>query len=123
MPHEFLSATTFLAGILVAMIISCKATVRAAQSAQEIAKRGLAAEGRVLRIWRPPVMGSFVRVYFEFQPDGQDRSLRCCHVDRRPGGGQTASLPAVGSSVSIRYLPESPAHAVIARLVSRFRAD
>lgn len=123
MPHEFLSATSFLAGVLVAMIVSCKATVRAAQSAQEIAKHGMAAQGRVLRIWRPPVMGSFVRVYFEFQPDGRERSLRCCHVDRRPGGGPAASLPAVGSSVGIRYLPENPARAVIARLVSRFRAD
>jgi hypothetical protein len=123
MPHEFLSASSFLAGVLVAMIVSCKATVRAAQSAQEIAKHGVAAQGRVLRIWRPPVLGSFVRVYFEFQPDGHERFLRCCHVDRRPGGGLTASLPAVGSNVSIRYLPENPARAVIARLVARFKAD
>ena len=123
MTPEFLSAASFLAGVLMAMIVSCKATVRAAQSAQEIVQRGVAAQGRVLRIWRPPLMGSFARVYFEFQPEGHESALQCCHIDRRSGAEPVASLPAVGSSVSVRYLPENPARAVIARLVSRMRAD
>jgi len=119
----FLQAASFLAGVLAAMIASCKLSTRAAQSAQEIVKRGIAAQGRVLRIWQPPLMGSFARVYFEFHPEGHDRALRCCHVDRRSADDPVASLPAVGASVAIRYLPENPARAVIARLVSRFRAS
>ena len=121
MTHQLLSAACFLAGMLIAMILSCKATTRAAQVSHEILKRGVAAQGKVLRVWRPPVIGSFVRVYFEFQPEGRADALQCCHVDRRSAGEMTASLPAVGSIVGIRYLPENPARAVIARLVSRMK--
>jgi hypothetical protein len=35
-------------------------------------------------------------------------------------GEWQASLPAVGSTVRVKYLPEQPSRAVIARLVSRF---
>jgi hypothetical protein len=122
MTPEFASAASFLAGVLVAMVVSCMTTVRAAQSAHDIAKRGVAAQGRVLRVWRPWLMGSFVRVYFEFQPEGHSSTLQCCHVDRRSSAELMASLPAVGANVGIRYLPEKPRHAVIARLVSRMRA-
>ncbi|HEY4367046.1 MAG TPA: DUF3592 domain-containing protein [Steroidobacteraceae bacterium] len=117
MSSELFSAASFLAGMLVAMIVSVKSTVRAAQSSHEIARRGLPAQGKVLRVWRPPLMGSFVRVYFEFQPEGWARVVQCCHIDRRSGAEPVASLPAVGASVGIRYLPERPARAVIARMV------
>jgi hypothetical protein len=119
MSSEILSAITFLAGMLIAMIGTCVAVARASQMQQEILKRGTPAQGTVLRVWRPPVAGSFARVYFEFQPAGVDRIVRCCHVDRRTPD-LVASLPAVGASVAVRYLPERPAAAVIAKLVSRF---
>jgi hypothetical protein len=119
MSPEFLSAASFLAGVLIAMIVSVQSTARATESSHEIVSRGLPAQGRVLRVWRPPLLGSFVRVYFEFQPEGWARAVRCCHVDRRCGAEPTASLPAVGASVGIRYLPERPTRAVIARLVGK----
>ena len=45
--------------------------------------------------------------------------MQTCHVDRRLGDS-VASLPAVGTWVRVKYLPERPSRAVIAKLVSRF---
>lgn len=117
MPAEFASAIAFLAGALVAMVASCQTVSKAAQLQQEILKRGAAARGRILRIWRPPLLGAFTRVYFEFEHTAG--YVHTCHVDRRRGEAR-ASLPAVGTWVAIRYLPEHPTRAVIAKLVSRF---
>jgi hypothetical protein len=102
------------------MLASCTTAMRGVQQAQEILKRGQCADGKVLRVWRPPIAGSFARVYFEFEPEGLGRLVRCCHVDRRPPDLQLASLPPVGASVRVSYLPENPTRAVIAKLVSRF---
>ena len=120
MPAEFMSAIAFLSGALVAMVASCKSVSRGVQLQQEILKRGVAAQGRILRLWKPPVFGAFTRIYFEFEPEGAEGAVRTCHVDRRSFGELAASLPAVGASVTVRYLPENPTHAVIAKLVSRF---
>lgn len=120
MPAEFMSAIAFLSGALVAMIASCQSVSKGAALQQEILKRGKLAQGRVLRIWRPPVFGSFTRVYFEFQPCEHDTSVRTCHIDRRRGSEPVASLPAIGAAVTVRYMPENPTKAVIAKLVSRF---
>jgi hypothetical protein len=121
MTVELVSAIAFLSGGLVAAVLSSLSVSRAAQLQREILKRGHAAEGRVLHIWRPRLRGAFTRVYFEFEPAGGEAgTIRGCHVDRRPAAELRASLPAIGSVVSVRYLPESPTRAVIARLVSRF---
>lgn len=117
---ELPALIAFAGGALLAMIVSGKLAFKGVLAAQQIVKQGQLAEGRVVRVWRPPVVGSFPRVYFEFEPEGHGRVIRCCHIDRRPLSGANASLPAVGASVSIRYLPENPARAVIAKLVSRF---
>jgi hypothetical protein len=118
---QYMSALAFLAGALVAMIASCMAVTRGAQLQQEILKRGIAAQGRILRIWRPPLFGAFTRVYFEFQPEDSAGAVRGCHIDRRSAAELMASLPAVGALVNVRYLPDQPSQAVIARLVSRFK--
>ena len=120
MQPEFMSAIAFLGGALVAMVASCQAVSKAAKLQQEILKRGAAAQGRILRVWRPPLFGAFTRVYFEFEPVGAKGAVQTCHVDRRAADELMASLPSVGASVGVRYLPESPAKAVIAKLVSRF---
>ena len=117
---EFPSLIAFAAGALVALILSSRTAWKGVQTAQEIVKRGQLAQGKVLHIWRPPIAGSFTRVYFEFEPEGHDRPIQCCHIDRRALFGTAASLPAAGASVAVRYLPENPTRAVIARLVSRF---
>ncbi len=120
MPAELMSAIAFLTGALVAMIASCQSVSKGAARQREILKRGKLAQGRILRIWRPPVLGSFTRVYFEFQTSEGTSLVRTCHVDRRRSGELISSLPAVGTEVSIRYMPENPTKAVIAKLVSRF---
>jgi hypothetical protein len=119
MPAEYVSAISFLVGALVAMIASSRSVTLGAQLQQEILKRGTLVQGRILRIWRPPVFGAFTRVYFEFHPHDAPESVQTCHVDRRLGESM-ASLPAVGTWVRVKYLPERPSRAVIAKLVSRF---
>lgn len=116
---EHISALAFLAGALVAMLASVRSVALGSQLQQEILKRGMVAQGRILRIWRPPLFGAFTRVYFEFHPVDAPASVQTCHVDRRMGES-TASLPAVGTWVRVKYLPERPSRAVIAKLVSRF---
>jgi hypothetical protein len=114
------SVIVFSGGLLLAMVLSNKLAVRGVLSAQQIVREGQPAEGRVVRVWQPPIAGSFPRIYFEFQPTGTERLIRACHTDRRSFAGIMTSLPAVGSQVSIRYLPQAPSRAVIARLVTRF---
>ena len=119
MPAQYLSAIVFLFGALAAMVASSLSVTIGAQLQQEILKRGAVAQGRILRIWRPPLFGAFTRVYFEFHPVDAPATVQTCHVDRRIGES-TASLPAVGTFVRVKYLPERPSRAVIAKLVSRF---
>jgi hypothetical protein len=120
MSAELMPILAFISGAMVTAIWSSLTVSRAARLQQEILKRGQVADGRVLHIWRPKLRGAFARVYFEFAPDGADSTVRGCHVDRRPADEMRASLPAVGTTVAVRYLPDQPQQAVIARLVSRF---
>lgn len=120
MPVEFVSAFAFLAGALGAMVATCLSVSRGAQLQQDILKRGILAQGRVLRIWRPPLFGAFTRVYFEFRAEGAPVAIQSVHIDRRRLDEAAASLPPVGAQVGVRYLPETPTQAVIAKLVSRF---
>lgn len=119
MPEYIVPALTFLLGFIFAMRTSQRVTDKASQLQRDIAKRGHSTSGRVVKVWQPPLMGSFARIYFEFEPEGLSRVVRCCHIDRRAAGTK-ASLPAPGASVVVYYLPENPAQAVIAKLVSRF---
>ena len=120
MTAELMPFIAFLSGAMAAAVISCLSASRASREQSEILKRGHAAHGRVLHIWRPKLYGAFTRIYFEFEPAGVEGPVRGCHVDRRVAGELKASLPAIGSTVAVRYLPDSPRQAVIARLVSRF---
>jgi hypothetical protein len=116
MPADMMVA--FATGLIIALITTHQSISRAIQAQQQILKEGVRGQGRVLRIWQPPVLNTLCRVHFEFQPDGSDRVVRTCHVDRR-SGGLVASRPAVGATVTVHYLPENPAQAVIAKLVPR----
>ena len=120
MSAELMPIFAFFSGAMAAAVLSCLSASRAAKLQQEILKRGQAAQARVLHIWRPRLYGAFTRIYFEFEPAGAGGTVRGCHVDRRVAGEAMASLPAIGTMVAVRYLPDSPRQAVIARLVSRF---
>jgi hypothetical protein len=120
MPLELMSVAAFIGGAVFSMFASSRVDAKGLQSQQDILKRGERVEGRITKVWRPPLMGSFARVHFEFQPSGSAQTIQCCHIDRRPLAGFIASLPATGTSVAVCYLPENPAHAVIAKLVSRW---
>jgi hypothetical protein len=119
MPEYIVPALTFLLGFVLAMRTSQRVNDKATQLQRDIVKRGQAAHARVVRIWQPPLMGSFARIYFEFEPEGLGRVIRGCHIDRRVSA-MKSSLPAPGATVVVHYLPEDPAQAVIAKLVSRF---
>jgi hypothetical protein len=120
MSAELMPIFAFLSGAMVAAILSSLSVSRAARQQQEILKKGHIAHGRVLHIWRPRLYGAFPRIYFEFEPPGMNGTVRGCHVDCRSAAEPIASLPAPGTTVAVRYLPERPQQAVIARLVSRF---
>lgn len=120
MSAELMPIIAFVSGAMITAILSSLTVSRAARQQREILKRGQVAHGRVLHIWRPRLHGAFTRIYFEFEPADLVGTVRGCHVDRRSAGEPTASLPAVGTTVAVRYLPEKPQLAVIARLVSRF---
>jgi hypothetical protein len=108
----------FFGGAIITMMCSMKSMSRGVRLQQDVLERGLLAQGRVIRLWQPP-LAAFTRIYFEFQPGGAEHSIRTCHVDRRGAGEWAASLPRVGTSVAVRYLPEKPTRAVIVKLVSR----
>lgn len=120
MSAELMPIIAFLSGAMAAAVLSSLTVSRASKLQQDILKRGHATHGRILHIWRPKLYGAFTRIYFEFEPVGEESPVRGCHVDRRSLAEPSASLPAVGTTVAVRYLPESPQQAVIARLVSRF---
>lgn len=120
MTAELMPIFAFLSGAMVTAILSSLSVSRASRQQQEILKRGQVAHGRILQIWRPKLYGAFPRIYFEFSLPGIEATVRGCHIDRRSAAEPIASLPAVGTTVAVRYLPEKPQQAVIARLVSRF---
>lgn len=121
MSPDIASSFAFFAGSFISLMLSFRFAAAHLAQQQEIVRRGLASTGRVVHVWRPWLMGSFARIYFEYEPVPGTQPIRCCHVDRRSQGDVQSSLPAVGTVVGIRYLPENPARAVIAKLVSRLR--
>jgi hypothetical protein len=113
LPISALIATT--------MWLAIRHAVGAAQSQRqlEIARRGASCQGKVVAIQRPFMLDACTRLYFDFVPEGGERTMRACHIDRRPPEELHASLPTAGSVVTIRYLPERPQRAVITKLVTQ----
>src|SRR5215831_16083075 len=111
---------SFFGAAVIGFMLSSRFWEKAELQQQEIVKRGAHAQGRVVRVWQHPILKSLARVYLEYETHGIGSTIQCCHVDRRPPDGSRASLPSIGSSVAVRYLPENPSRAVIAKLVSRF---
>jgi hypothetical protein len=118
MPAEVSTAIFALAALTLWMAAKHAVAVHQAFKQREIARRGIACQGRVVAIQRPFFMDSCTRLYFDFVPDGADCEVRACHVERRSEGELRASLPVQGTLVSVRYLPEQPRAAIIGKLVS-----
>lgn len=115
-----MSVAAFIGGAVWSLFQAQKVDAKGIDEQRDIVKRGVHAQARIVKVWRPPLMGSYPRVYFEFEPEGAGGTVRGCHVHRGANDGFVASLPAVGTEVTVRYLPENPAQAVIAKLVSRW---
>lgn len=115
-----MSVAAFIGGAVWSLLNVRSADAKGVEAQRDILKRGLQAQARILKVWRPFLIGSFPRVYFEFQPEGSTDTVRGCHIHRTVHDGFVASLPAVGTEVAIRYLPENPAQAVISKFVSRW---
>jgi len=117
MGEHILLPIVLLIGLL--FWLTMKHVVAAHQSLKQtqIATYGLSCEGKVVAIQRPFMLDHCTRLYFDYVPDGSDRPLRACHVDRRAQDVMRASLPAMGATVSVRYLPDRPQQAVIRKLI------
>jgi hypothetical protein len=118
MPAEISTAIFALVAMTLWMAAKHAVAVHQALKQRDIARRGVVCQGRVVAIQRPFLLDSCTRLYFDFVPEGTAHEIRACHVDRRMQDDWTASLPAQGAVVSIRYLPEQPRAAVIGKLVS-----
>ncbi|HEX2492476.1 MAG TPA: DUF3592 domain-containing protein [Steroidobacter sp.] len=110
--------------IVITVWLAIKHAVGLAQQHRqlEIARRGASCQGKVVGIQRPFMLDACTRLYFDFVPQGGAQPLRACHVERRPFDELRGSLPAAGTVVTIRYLPEQPTHAVISKLVAPAQA-
>lgn len=117
------SLLTFCAGAVLAFTRTNSANEREVRFQQEVVKRGVQALGTITAVRRAPFFGFITGIYFEFSPSGADAPIRVCHAERRNAAETLASLPSVGTSVRICYLPEDPRRAVISKLVSRLRYD
>ena len=118
MQLEALSPFSFLLGAVVSYLVANVFHGRDIRNQQDVLNRGLVAEGTITAITGKALER---RVHFQFLPSGATAWVQCCQVDRRDG--VVASLPSVGTRVAVRYLPENPRRAVIAKLVSRFVRD
>ena len=83
----------------------------------DIVERGDSCKGVVVGVQRPFLLDSCTRLYFEFAPPGASTPVRCCHIHRHAAHERALALPTTGSEVTVRYLPEQPAYAVIGQLV------
>jgi hypothetical protein len=117
------SMLTFCAGAVLAFTRTNTSTQREVQRQQEVMKRGVQTQGTITAVRRAPLFGFVTGVYFEFSPSGSDTPIRVCHVERRHATESMASMPSVGTSVRVSYLPENPKSAVISKLVSRLHYD
>lgn len=118
MSSEFVTVLVVL--FVVTLWIAAKHTITALQIGRqrEIARRGITCQGKVVAIQRPFLLDDCTRLYFDFLPDGCEEAIRACHIDRRSDDETVAPLPAQGTLVSVRYLPEHPTRAVIGKLIS-----
>lgn len=115
---ELLLPIAALIAITLWLALKHVAAIVRGQQQLEIMRRGTTCEGRVVAIQRPFMTDACTRLYFDFVPAGGDRPLRACHIDRRPPEELRASLPAAGTVVTVRYLPNRPRRAVISKLVA-----
>lgn len=84
----------------------------------EIARSGRSCQGRLVAVQHPFMLDTCTRYFFDYVPQGSERPVRACHVDRRSTDKEAAVFAPTGSIVTIQYLPNRPKHAVISRLVN-----
>jgi hypothetical protein len=118
MPNELLLAIGFLTAV--AAWIALEQVIAAQQVLRQrrIAAIGIQCQGRVVAIQRPFMLDDCTRLYFDFVPAGGREPVRACHIARPSQDTQIPKLPAHGTVVSVRYLPERPQLAVIGPLVN-----
>jgi hypothetical protein len=121
-----------LASLVLPIIILCLVTTwtvyssfsNAQQSARQVRtlECGVSCRATVVGVQRPFLLDPYTRVYFEFVPQGCDKPIRGCHMERRTSTEVAMALPATGGQVQVSYLPDDPECAVIGRLVNAMAA-
>jgi hypothetical protein len=118
MTQELLLPIIALLGLTLWLALRHVFAVIQSEEQREIARSGASCQGKIVAIQRPFLLDACTRLYFDFLPEGGERPLRVCHVDRRPPAELRASLPVAGAVVTVRYLPQTPRRAVISKLVA-----
>ena len=119
MSNEVSIAIGLLFAITVWLAIKHVIAARREERQRRIAHAGEPCFGRVVAIQRPFMLDDCTRLYFDFTPSGAQQPVRACHVARASKEDDSPNpLPAQGSIVAIRYLPERPQRAVIGKLVA-----
>jgi len=109
-----------IAALIAIVWFACKQVRAAIEDARqiEIARRGASCQAKIVGIQRPFFLDTCTRLYFDYLPPGSATPIRACHVAHRPPDALRTALPAAGTVVTVRYLPERPKRAVIARLIA-----
>lgn len=118
MTNEVALAIGVLLVITVSLAIKHAIAAHRALQQQRIANAGATCLGRVVAIQRPFMLDDCTRLYFDFVPSGSQELIRACHVARDHAPGASRPLPPQGATVTVRYLPERPQHAVIGKLIT-----
>jgi hypothetical protein len=117
MTNEMLLPLTGILAFILWLAVRHALAVARGERQREIARSGATTYGKIVAIQGPFLFDDCTRLYFDFVPDGGDRPLRACHIERKSLVDLRASLPVAGATVAIHYMPRSPRRAVIARLV------
>jgi hypothetical protein len=114
-PFELVLAVFVVLSAAAYNVMTQRRLSRAARVQQDILERGAEVRGCIVAINRPLFAGGTAEVYFTFDT-AHGPELHSCAITP---GTLRESIPAIGTPITIRYLPEDPAQALIPQLVRR----
>lgn len=117
MPAEVLTAAIAVMGVMILAISTQWRRARQSAVLSQLLQSGTLTTGTVVAINRPFGERRETCVYFSYAVPGRGTVVQGCCLDLLALREQHAvSIPGVGSTVAVRYLPQSPQVAVLPQL-------